>query len=272
MTIMVTRTSCLSLLMVLLSACAQHQSKLMEANQSMENRNAELIRDQQALIEDQTAKIDQLTALQQELSLTLDDVEEKLTFLQEFTAEKLATAAPARKLAPVPVITVQEEDNEPVSNRELAEKTVVGRIEWVWIDLFDHIMKARVDTGVLVSTLSADNIQPFERNGEKWVSFSLKADPKHTKYEAPVVRYTKSKQVRDDADRRPIIKLVVRLGELLEESEFTLTTKNGTSYPVQLGRSFLRDIAVVDVSKKYIFAKDKLEQQIQNALTQANQK
>jgi len=259
-------------LIVLLSACAQHKPKLSDAGDTMENRNAELIREQQILIEEQTAKIDQLTVLQQQFFLTLDDVQEKLTQVQKYTEVKLAEA-PVRKLKSIPVIASQSEDDEPVSSRGAVEKTVVGRIEWVWIDLFDHIMKARVDTGVLLSTLSAENIQPFERNGEQWVSFSLKADAKQTKYEAPVIRYSKTKQsTKSDVDRRPVVKMVVRLGELLEETEFTLTNKNGTSYPVQLGRSFLRDIAVVDVSKKYMYSKDKLETRVQSALTQANQK
>jgi len=71
-------------------------------------------------------------------------------------------------------------------------------------------------------------------------------------WEAPLVRYVKVRlTANDELDRRPVIKLTVRLGAFVEDANFTLANRANMPYPVQLGRDFLRDIAVVDVAKKF---------------------
>jgi hypothetical protein len=44
----------------------------------------------------------------------------------------------------------------------------------------------------------------------------------------------------------------VKLGSIHEKAQFTLADRSQMSHPVLLGREFIRDIAMVDVSKKYI--------------------
>jgi hypothetical protein len=47
-----------------------------------------------------------------------------------------------------------------------------------------------------------------------------------------------------------VIELWVKLGKIHEKAQFTLADRSQMSHPVLLGREFIRDIAVVDVSKK----------------------
>lgn len=61
----------------------------------------------------------------------------------------------------------------------------------------------------------------------------------------------------EKGERRYVVRLPIQLGEFIEEAEFTLADRANMRYPVLLGREFLRDVAVVDVSKKYTQAKPK---------------
>ncbi|MEZ9794978.1 RimK/LysX family protein, partial [Vibrio splendidus] len=71
--------------------------------------------------------------------------------------------------------------------------------------------------------------------------------------EAPVVRYVKIRQsTNDQTERRAVIELWVKVGKIHEKAQFTLADRSQMSHPVLLGREFIKDIALVDVSKKYV--------------------
>jgi hypothetical protein len=74
--------------------------------------------------------------------------------------------------------------------------------------------------------------------------------------EAPIVRYVRIRQASsNETSRRAVVKLWVTLGAIHENSEFSLADRSQMTNPVLLGREFMRDIAVVDVSKQYINSK-----------------
>ncbi len=146
-------------------------------------------------------------------------------------------------------------------------KVVLGQEEWVWIDSIKAHFKARVDTGATTSSINAQDIQTFERDGKEWIRFNLthqgedntdeKAQvAKVDEIEAPVVRWVKIRQAStEEAVRRPVVELWVQLGSLHEKAQFTLADRSQMDYPVLLGREFFKDIALVDVGKKYIQGK-----------------
>ena len=83
---------------------------------------------------------------------------------------------------------------------------------------------------------------------EKWDVEDV-AEPE---YEARLVKTTKIKQASaDEIEERAVVKLMVSVGEIKEEVTFTLTDRANMNYPVLLGRNFLNDIVVVDVSKVF---------------------
>jgi hypothetical protein len=55
----------------------------------------------------------------------------------------------------------------------------------------------------------------------------------------------------EDAERRYVVEIDIRLGQQLQSTEFTLTDRSRMTYPVLLGRAFLLDLYVVDVSRSY---------------------
>lgn len=141
-----------------------------------------------------------------------------------------------------------------ITDQKPPVKPVVGAEEWLWLDKLQASFKARVDTGAATSSLNALNMVEFERDGEKWVKFSLShlEDDAQQEIEAKIVRTILIRQSSaSESVRRPIIKLAVQLGDITTSTEFTLADRSHMTFPVLLGRTFLRDIVVVDVSEKY---------------------
>ncbi|MGR5168652.1 ATP-dependent zinc protease [Vibrio astriarenae] len=144
---------------------------------------------------------------------------------------------------------------------------VLGSVERVQFDALNATFDARVDTGAATSSVNAADIEQFERNGKRWVRFHIAGDDGNVVQneqdepvwvEAPVVRMAKIRQSSsEEAERRFVIEMWVRLGDLHEKAQFTLADRSQMSHPVLLGREFIRDIAVVDVSKQYIHTESK---------------
>ncbi|WP_430459507.1 RimK/LysX family protein [Thalassolituus sp. LLYu03] len=135
-------------------------------------------------------------------------------------------------------------------------KTLVGETEWIYITPPGHHYQARIDSGAATSSLSAMNITRFERNGEKWVRFWLQHDDEAepVEVEAPLVRHVRIRQASaEETDRRPVVALTVNLGTGLQQStEFSLTDRSQMTYPILLGREFLRDVTLIDVGRQFV--------------------
>ena len=136
----------------------------------------------------------------------------------------------------------------------VAGKEVIGEIEWVFMDPPGQHFQARIDTGVETSSLSASDIVQFERDGDDWVRFTFEHENADApaEIEMPVKRTILVRQVSaDDPTRRYVIELDIRLGEQLQTTEFALADRTGMTYPLSLGRSFLLDLYIVDISQTH---------------------
>lgn len=231
----------IALAIAILSACSLPGSKTLESQ-----------REQTKLMEEQTTRLatheqylERLEEFQLELENTLERIDRRTGKIEAQLSNYSAPRTDSRGDA----------DREVVASATPMDKVVVGRNEWIWLDLLQRNLKARIDTGALSSSLSATDVQPFERDGSDWIRFRV-PDEDHADggdvYEAPLVRRVKIRQAStEDLERRPVILLQVRLGEHVEETEFNLTNRENMLYPLLLGRNFLRDVMVVDVAKKF---------------------
>lgn len=148
-----------------------------------------------------------------------------------------------------------------VTNLKTADgKLILGEEEWMYIKAINHNVKARIDTGATTSSISAIDIEMFERDGKDWVKFKLAHGDSMTKeFESPVARIVTIRQSStEERTDRPVIEAWVQMGDLKTRTEFTLNDRTHMTFPVLLGRTFFRDIAVVDVSKKFVQPKVKL--------------
>lgn len=160
---------------------------------------------------------------------------------------------------PEPIIIMQAEtapmECPVVAPPNIDGKMILGRTEWLWIEAINRTFRARVDSGATTSSLSAHKIVEFERDGKRWVRFNVVPDDEvddSYEVEAPLIRVAKIRQASSDApDRRLVVQLTVKIGEFTDTAEFTLTDRTAMTYPILLGREFLRDIALIDVAKSY---------------------
>lgn len=132
------------------------------------------------------------------------------------------------------------------------DKLVVGEIENVRFDNLGMELRARMDTGAVTSSLHAENVRRFQRDGDNWVRFTIR-DPETG--EPVVLERPRSRRVRivqagaEDPSTRPVVELRVTLGNSSQTAEFTLADRSALEFPVLIGRNILRDLMVVDVSK-----------------------
>lgn len=167
----------------------------------------------------------------------------QLAILNEKVEQLLANAGIASK----------ESCPQAESSAKYDGKLIIGATEWVYLNPPGHHYLARIDSGATTSSISVLNLVRFERNGKKWVKFDLKPDDEAqaVSVEAPVERNVLIRQSStSENDRRPVVRLNVRLGPLQQETEFTLTDRSHMNYPMLLGRSFLQDVTLIDVSQE----------------------
>ncbi len=166
-------------------------------------------------------------------------------------AERIEQAV-ARINRPPP--TPQIQDCPTVSVGILGSKDIIGAIEWLYMDPPGHHYRARIDSGAETSSLSASDVVEFERDGDDWVRFTFEHDSAEgaIEFELPIKRTVLIRQASSaKPDRRVAVELDIRLGDQLQTTEFTLTDRSRMTYPVLLGRAFLMDLYVVDVSRSY---------------------
>ena len=138
-------------------------------------------------------------------------------------------------------VTIPDEENQEVT------KPVIGAVEQVRIVPGNIILDARIDTGAKTSSLGVDEMEVLHEDGEKWVQITVNG---HTSKHR-VVKFIKIKQHRDDAIRRPVIRLRLILGDVSESVNVTLADRSNFKYKMLIGRNFLFERFSVDVSLQY---------------------
>ncbi len=139
------------------------------------------------------------------------------------------------------------------AHAEYEDKKIVGWIENVQILPENFTLPAKIDTGADNSSLSATDITNFIRSSQKWVRFTVKRpDGPPLILEKPVNRYVKIKRKGTSVQRRPVVHFDICIGTIFKRNvEVNLANRKGFKYPVLIGRSFLKDTALVDSSVKY---------------------
>lgn len=234
-----------ALVVFITSGCVNNRVE--EQQLQITNLQGELITTQQTYLQTQA----ELTAANEALSASKEQVNELNDLLADSSSQLTAAKAAIKKASKQAALKSE--------STEFANKTLLGQAEWVYVTGAKKSFRARIDTGATTASINATNIERFERDGKKWVRFNLEpeqnAEPQII--EARIVRFVSIIQANDPEgkDSRLVVNLHVRIGNVVGETEFTLTDRTHMEYPVLIGRTFLQDIAIVDVSKEYIYPK-----------------
>lgn len=131
---------------------------------------------------------------------------------------------------------------------------IIGEVEKIQIEPSGITYDARIDTGAESSSIHAENIQLIERDGEKYVTFSLRDPVTETmvKLERKYRRKVLIKQKMGKHERRYVVTFWLSLGGIKELVDVTLTNRSDFDYKLLIGRNLLTDTAIVDVSRRHV--------------------
>ncbi len=241
-----------------LSGCATQ--KELKRLQYAQSQNEEFLWQQAEQLRQQNQRLQMVELEKQALLDQLASLQVQLEALKGQTAKVQVAKTASAKSKVNPAARHPEKPIKRTSSGEV----VVGHLEWVWFDLFHRSVLTRMDTGMKMSTIYASSIQSFERDGEQWVRFSYgvnehpetpsadKGRAETLVFEAPVAKRIRIKSGGgDESIKRVVVNLRIKLGDLVDDSQFVLAERSANLSGIVIGRSFLRDIAVVDVAKKF---------------------
>jgi len=188
-------------------------------------------------------------ALMVQQQVLAEGLEEML--LQLDNARQLQETLAAQRCPEPKVIT---HTPEPVTNNA-PDIQRVGAVEKVRFDSLGMVLDARVDTGIATAVLGVTELVEFERNGENWVRFQLQGSLDETPQEVELRSVRRqAMQLRNGQTsvRRPVVTLPVTLGQVSQMAEFILDERKNREFVVLMGKTVLRDVMLVDVSRNYL--------------------
>lgn len=160
---------------------------------------------------------------------------------------------PVAEIIHEPEIIEQPTPPQPVE----PPKPIMGWVEQIQIGGVEHMLKAKLDSGAKTSSIDAEIIRRFKRNGQSHVVFRVNfgADAGGEQlFEAPIKRWVRIKKKGNEQEgyiRRPVVEMTFCLGDRKIIEEVNLAERGNFIYPVLIGRNMLRDNILVDTSKTF---------------------
>ena len=130
---------------------------------------------------------------------------------------------------------------------------IVGAVEWATVEPGNIRMEARIDTGAESTSVHAEDIQLVEKDGKRWVHFSLLNPDTDEKVpvELRLRKKIKVKQSDSEKQTRYMVEMWITLGKIRSLVEVTLSDRDHMEYPLLIGRNMLVDTMIVDVSARH---------------------
>jgi ribosomal protein S6--L-glutamate ligase len=130
---------------------------------------------------------------------------------------------------------------------------IIGSEEWCTFEnLGIPAIKARVDSGAKTSSIQANNIKPFYKDTEEWVSFEVNPLQDNRsitiKCEAKIYAKRTIKSSMGISEERLVIKALNTMGSDTFEIELTLANRDSMEFRMLIGREALQNRFLVNPS------------------------
>jgi hypothetical protein len=128
------------------------------------------------------------------------------------------------------------------------KKPIIGWIETVQIQPENLFLSAKIDTGADHSSLNVTDPMKFTKGEKKWIRFTIPLeDDESVTLERPIKRFTRIKRKQGASLKRAVILLDLCVGTIFRKNvPVNLADRTGFKYSMLIGRSFLKDSAIVD--------------------------
>ena len=149
---------------------------------------------------------------------------------------------------------------ESLSDSQKQMHTVIGWRERVALpQLGIERITAKTDTGAFSSSIHAFDIEPSERHGESWVTFSVLPSRRNPdeiiRCEAKVSDRRRVKSSDGSSSERYFIRAKLVIGGTAFTIEMSLANRGSMGYRMLLGRTAIRGNFIVDPAGSYLTSK-----------------
>ncbi len=160
---------------------------------------------------------------------------------------------PAPKKPTTPAKPKKEKASEPKKKKPPPKRVIMGWVERVTLLGSNHTVKAKLDSGAKTSSVDAEIIKTFKRDGKRYALYRVILDDEITEtYESRIVRMVRIKKKEGGFIRRPVVKMRFCLGGKTIRSEVSLAERGHFIYPVLIGRNMLEKANIlVDTSQTH---------------------
>lgn len=156
-------------------------------------------------------------------------------------------------LSEAPAHPDREDSTRLVPADPLADKKVIGWIEAVRLYPGALHIIAKIDTGADSTSVNAEWIKEFTREGKRWVRFQIRDDDGDTgQFERPVLRTVKIKRHFDQSQRRLVVRLGLCIDGRYTVADVNLVDRRGFKYQALIGRRDMKDRFLVDPARKHL--------------------
>lgn len=134
---------------------------------------------------------------------------------------------------------------------------VAGWVEWARLDNYDINFKAKLDTGAKTSSINAENLRLYDKDGQRYARFSVtNREGQSVTIDKPVIRTAVIKRHFNKKQERPVIKLKICIGDISKETEVNLVNRGGLNYQLLIGRSYLAGDLLIDSENIFLFSRN----------------
>jgi len=144
--------------------------------------------------------------------------------------------------------------------RRVDNVPVIGWREWIALPEFGvDAIKAKIDTGARTSAIHAFEIRPFTKRGVPWVSFVLRPEQRRRnpslQCAAPVIDERKIRSSNGEQERRYVIEVEARLGDVVWPIELSLTNRDELGFRMLLGREAIRRRFLINPDRSFLIGR-----------------
>jgi hypothetical protein len=144
-----------------------------------------------------------------------------------------------------------------------AHLPLLGWREWLALPgLGIPQIKAKIDTGARSSSLHAITLEPYSKDGENWLMFTVLPNQKYNEQLIECHAPVKDRRVVSDSgghkQRRYVIETQLLFGQQLIEAEITLSNRDSMRFRMLLGRTAMNKHFLIDPNASYLQGKPDL--------------
>ena len=137
---------------------------------------------------------------------------------------------------------------------------MLGWREWVGLpELNISQIKAKIDTGARSSALHEFAIEPYRKNGQRWVMFAIHPKQRHSDVFIECHAPIKDRRIVTDSgghkQRRYVIETQLILGQSIINAEMTLTNRDSMLFRMLIGRTTMNNRFIIDPNASYLQSK-----------------